>query len=371
MIVAVILCLLIAWLLFCHSQSKFKRFASPGICLPIVGHFYHFLFDDKIRSDPTNGIWDMYKRYQKDGLLYMKTLNIDTLWIGDFDTIKYLFSRQDVTGRLNSRQMKLALPARRVEGSEMPGVLMSVGDIWHQQRRFTLKTLRDFGFGKQGKYIISNTLNYIMLFSGMEEMIKEEIVQFKQLLNGVMADPVDFAHRLNLPILNALWHVTVGERFSYDNPKLADIVERLTETFKIFASPNQAVLTSYPWLMYIPGARLFFQWERAHKVLTEVSDMMEENIIKHKETIDVNAPRDFIDMMLIEIENTEDPTSSFFGQRGLDSLKVNLFDLFLAGSETTSTTLTWAVLYMVRYPEVQARLQQELDSVVGINRFLS
>ena len=49
-------------------------------------------------------------------------------------------------------------------------------------------------------------------------------------------------------------------------------------------------------------------------------------------------------------------------------LKVNLFDLFLAGSETTSTTLTWAVLYMVRYPGVQARVQQELDSVVGINR---
>ena len=203
----------------------------------------------------------------------------------------------------------------------------------------------------------------------MEEMIQEEIVQFKQLLTGIMAEPIDFAHRLNLPILNALWHVTVGERFSYDNPRLADIVERLTETFRIFASPSQTVLSAYPWLRHIPGAGYFFQWDMAHKVLTDVTDMMQENILKHKETIDVNAPRDFIDMMLIEIENTTDPSSSFFGQRGLDSLKVNLFDLFLAGSETTSTTLTWAVLYMVRYPEVQARVQQELDSVVGINRF--
>ena len=206
------------------------------------------------------------------------------------------------------------------------------------------------------------------IFSGMEEMIQAEIVQFKQLLNGIMTKPIDFAHRLNLPILNVLWHVTVGERFRYDNPKLADIVERLTESFKIFASPNQAVLSAYPWIRHIPGASYFFQWDVAHKVLTEVSDMMEENIIKHKETIDVNAPRDYIDMMLIEIEATKDPSSSFFGKRGLDSLKVNLFDLFLAGSETTSTTLTWAILYMVRYPEVQARVQQELDSVVGINR---
>ena len=47
---------------------------------------------------------------------------------------------------------------------------------------------------------------------------------------------------------------------------------------------------------------------------------------------------------------------------------MTLFDLFLTGSDTTATTLTWAVLYMVRYPEVQTRVQQELDSVIGINR---
>ena len=57
-----------------------------------------------------------------------------------------------------------------------------------------------------------------------------------------------------------------------------------------------------------------------------------------------------------------------FSVTGLDNLKVTLFDLFLAGSETTSTTLTWAVLYMVRYPRVQARVQEELDTVVGTDR---
>jgi cytochrome P450 family 2 subfamily J len=31
--------------------------------------------------------------------------------------------------------------------------------------------------------------------------------------------------------------------------------------------------------------------------------------------------------------------------------------LFLAGSETTSSTLKWAVLYMALNPEVQAKLQ--------------
>jgi cytochrome P450 len=40
-------------------------------------------------------------------------------------------------------------------------------------------------------------------------------------------------------------------------------------------------------------------------------------------------------------------------------------DLFMAGSETTSNTLGFAVLYMLLHPDVQRRAQDELDSVVG------
>merc|ERR1719384_301834 len=95
---------------------------------------------------------------------------------------------------------------------------------------------------------------------------------------------------------------------------------------------------------------------------------MQANVMKHQQTLDVNDPRDYTDMALMEIEKTTDTKSSFYGQFGIDNLKVTLFDLFLAGSETTSTTLTWAALYLVRYPEVQSRVQEELDQVVGQDR---
>lgn len=35
------------------------------------------------------------------------------------------------------------------------------------------------------------------------------------------------------------------------------------------------------------------------------------------------------------------------------NLVQTIFDLFLAGTETTATTLRWALLYMVAYPDVQ------------------
>ena len=64
----------------------------------------------------------------------------------------------------------------------------------------------------------------------------------------------------------------------------------------------------------------------------------------------------------------KDSSSSFYGIAGMENLTHNLMDFFMAGSETTSTTLTWAMLYMVRYPQVQKKVQGERDRVVGRNR---
>jgi len=43
-------------------------------------------------------------------------------------------------------------------------------------------------------------------------------------------------------------------------------------------------------------------------------------------------------------------------------------DLFVAGGETTATTLRWAFLLLSWYPEVQKRMQEEIFSVVGRER---
>lgn len=54
-----------------------------------------------------------------------------------------------------------------------------------------------------------------------------------------------------------------------------------------------------------------------------------------------------------------------------DQLMSLCLDLFMAGSETTSNTLGFAMQLMVLHPEIQRKVQNEMDDVVGRNRWPS
>ena len=67
----------------------------------------------------------------------------------------------------------------------------------------------------------------------MEELIQEEVDLFRGLIDKNYGEPFDFINQFNVPILNALWRITSGERFDYDHLKLKSIVARLTENLKV------------------------------------------------------------------------------------------------------------------------------------------
>ena len=49
-----------------------------------------------------------------------------------------------------------------------------------------------------------------------------------------------------------------------------------------------------------------------------------------------------------------------------DWLLYNVFELFVAGTETTAFSIVWFILYMIRFPEVQRKIQEEIDDVIGL-----
>jgi len=95
----------------------------------------------------------------------------------------------------------------------MIGVINTEGKVWETQRRFTLKHLRDFGFGK----------NY------MEGLIMEEVKDFIDWLKGQEGQSVSVNRKFSLATLNSLWAICTGKRFAQDDPKLTNMMDTSTQ----------------------------------------------------------------------------------------------------------------------------------------------
>ena len=76
-------------------------------------------------------------------------------------------------------------------------------------------------------------------------------------------------------------------------------------------------------------------------------------------------PLTLTEAFLHKIQNTSDANNPFNADTGELNLINVLFDLFLAGSDTTAVTLDWAMLFMILNPDIQTKVSQELVKNFG------
>merc|ERR1719219_986150 len=145
--------------MFVPMSSRWK-----GILLRMLftqfGHFFKLLAIKEFETDPVNAMWNMWKKHQKEGMFWMRTFSMNLVFVGDHDTLHYLFNHPDVQGRFDPKFASVLKAERELpEDQVAAGVIISEGKVWQEQRRYALRTLRDFGFGK----------------AGMEDLINEEV----------------------------------------------------------------------------------------------------------------------------------------------------------------------------------------------------
>uniref|UniRef100_A0A8C9PE34 unspecific monooxygenase n=1 Tax=Spermophilus dauricus TaxID=99837 RepID=A0A8C9PE34_SPEDA len=132
---------------------------------------------------------------------------------------------------------------------------------------------------------------------------------------------------------------------------------------------NVSMLMLIQWLVYNNFPALIDYFPGSHKTfLKNYSDLNQhflKKIKEHQESLDMNNPRDFIDCFLIKMEEEKGNQQTEFTTEALINI-VN--DLYGAGTETTTSTLRYGLLLLMKHPEVIAKVQKEIDHVIGRHR---
>jgi cytochrome P450 len=101
----------------------------------------------------------------------------------------------------------------------------------------------------------------------------------------------------------------------------------------------------------------------AQTAIQGMIEIMEPYVESHQKSLDPENIRDFLDAMLIETKNCTNPNSCFSQKIGIATIVNSMMDLFMAGMETTSSSLMHLFLQLLHHPEVQEKAHKEIDSV--------
>jgi cytochrome P450 len=218
-------------------------------------------------------------------------------------------------------------PARQVAGNNL---ITSQGESWFRSRRL------------MQPMFTANQVN--ALTELLVKIIAQDLARFEKAADG---RAIDMENEMALLTQSIILGVIFGS--SIDRK----ITETLAEALKVILRElsRRAFLWFLPKQFPVPG-------ERAFRNAIQTTNDIILSIIRTRRQSSLNQG-DLLER-LMQARDEESKTGMNDQQLLNESVA-----LFIAGYETTSTTLTWVWYLLDKHPEVESKLRAEIDTVIG------
>ncbi|CAL8148556.1 unnamed protein product [Orchesella dallaii] len=332
-----VLASLLGWW-FVQDKKNHKKYPPGPLRLPILGNILQIAAQSPF---PSTAFLNLSKKYGE--VMYLKMGMVSAVTFNSPQSVHEILNHDKAVER--TRTMLPMIEARMY--AQNLGIIFSSSEPWQKMRRFTIRTLRDFGFGKA---------------ASMDVVIGEELDKFTDHLKNLMKkDGVVEVHGLfDLTLVNVLWRLVTGVNYAMDDERILELLKLSNEMIQNtkFSFDSSA---TFPFLWH-----LFPSWSGKNlqmKIIKALHKYCRDTAEYNRKHCDYkNNPQCYVDVFLQKIDETaNDPETEYTD----DQLVLCLLDLFQAGAETSSKTMSFAMLYMLTHQDIQQKVQKELDEVVG------
>ncbi|CAL8152235.1 unnamed protein product [Prunus armeniaca] len=314
-------------------RGKTKYSASnlpPGPWkLPVIGNLHQLA-----GSLPHHRLRDLAKKYGP--LMHLKLGEVSTVVVSSAEFAKEVMKTHDLI--FASRPTILAAKILSYGSTDIG--YAPYGEYWRQLRKIcTLELL---------------STKRVQSFRPIRE---EEVVNLIQWIASRAGSPINITQEIYSSTYTITSRTAFGKK-TRDQEKFIYIVKEFVKAASGFALAD--IFPSVSLLHLLSGMRL--KLERLHKE----ADRILGNIIKEHQRDMVTtksgegeAEEDLVDVLL----KFHDHGNELEFSLTTENIKAVIFDIFAAGSETSSTAVDWAIAEMIKNPRVMDMAQNEVREV--------
>ncbi|PWA63224.1 cytochrome P450 [Artemisia annua] len=303
--------------------------------VPIIGSIF------KLGNKPHHSLAALSKTYGP--LMSLKLGSTTTIVVSSRDIVQELFSKHDMS--ISSRSVPYAAYSYTHNLEKNSMAWLPVGDKWRSLRRISKEQLF--------------SVRQLDASQGLRKKKVQELLTYIQdcsmIRKAVNVGQTAATTTLNV-LSNFIFSIDLAQYDSVSAEQFKDLVGALME---VGGTPNLADF--FPVLRPLDPHGLL---KRANLITGKLMAIFEKHInnrLEVRATRSSDAPSSTNDLtdLLLDMCESEIPSIS------LDDMRVLLFDLFIAGTETTSSTLEWAMAELIRNPEKMSKAQSELKELMG------
>ncbi|XP_078462766.1 cytochrome P450 1A1-like [Lampetra fluviatilis] len=194
----------------------------------------------------------------------------------------------------------------------------------------------------------------------LERHVCEEAAELVQVCRG--GDPAGFdpVPSVTCAVANVMCALVFGKRYRHGDPTFLRVVEFNRDISQLTGAGS--LLDFFPVLRYLPNPSL-----KAFKAITgRLQAFMEGNIKEHYGTYQKDHVRDITDSFIsLCAERNDDKIMAGLSD---EQVVATVMDIFAAGFDTIIAGIMWSLIYLCIYPDIQKKLQKEIDEKIGGNR---